>query len=263
MHLNENTKERKMGFIFMIIWFAVLLFYMTWDGWVYEWHKCGYAGPNQHFDFDFGDMVYTVVGNTILYASTNNLHNIIFLCYTTFLFGWIGLLTGSEIFKQGTMATLAFPVIAAMSTLNPIGDHVYIVQIVYDIVHLSGIIIGVYFMYHNDINTKKMIPIIMLTWVIYIVSRILTTPWPYWENDGLAYFSINQANDMPFYFYGLEYGIVVVIFLTVNFMFEKIGTKISNKHVKALFPLVIFFILCVVFLATGLIQITEIDLGTC
>ena len=42
MKLNENKKERLIGIIFMMIWFAVMMIYLFWDGWV--WMYFGYEG---------------------------------------------------------------------------------------------------------------------------------------------------------------------------------------------------------------------------
>ncbi len=55
------------------------------------------------------------------------------------------------------MACFAFPVIAAMSNLTSPGQE-YIVMIVYDIVHGSGIICCIYLFYKEDINLKQMMP---------------------------------------------------------------------------------------------------------
>ena len=261
--LNEDLKERKMGWIFLAMWLAVLIIYLTWDGWVYEWRMCGYNGLNQHFDLDIFDMEYTFVDGAVVYQSTNNLHNIVYLCFFTFFMGWTGLLFDWEWARQGAMATLAFPVVAAMSTLDPITDHLYFLQIVYNFVHISGIIMGVYFFWKEDMEWKKTLPGIFIGWVIYIFSRILLTPWPYWKNDGLAYFGANQMNDMPLYFYGFEYGLVVLIFLSVNLLLIQINSKIPERKYKALFPFLIFFILCVVFIATGLITLQIVEMTSC
>ncbi len=263
LKLNENRKERTIGLVFMAIWFAVLIFYLLWDGWVWEWRECGYGGPNQHFDFDFTDMKYEIVNNEVVYYSTNNLFNIIYLCYFTFFMGWTGLVFDNKYLKQGCIATLAFPVIAAMSTLQPLLHHQYVVQIVYNVVHLSGIILGLFLFYHQNVELKKAMPAIMFTWVIYLVSRIIATPWPYWEYRGLAFYSVNQVNDMPFYFYGLEYGAVVLIFVVVNGLFQKLNEKVNKKWFRAVFPFVVFVVLCIVFLAIGFIQIPDITTDTC
>jgi hypothetical protein len=160
------------------------------------------------------------------------------------------------------MALTAFPVIAALFTLNP-PDHLYILQIVYDIVHISGIAACTYLFYKNDLDLKLATPGILGTWGIYLISRILIQPWPYWENNNLGYFSVNQINNMPFYFYGLEYGIVVIIIFVANFLIIKIQHKIPNQIVKAFFPFVVFAILFVTFMLLGVVQLQVIDLGTC
>ena len=261
--LNENIFERRLGIFFTMLWCAITLFYLLWDGWVYEWAECGYDGPNQHFDFDLLDMKWEVVDGTVVYYATNNLHSIIYLCFFTLLIGSLGLLTGSQYFKQGAMVLLAFPVIAGMSTIMPLGNHEYIVQIIYDIVHISGITIGIYLMYNNEIDLKKASPVLWSTWPIYILSRILVQPSPYWENNTTGYFSVNQVNNMPFYLYGVEYVIVIFIFYAVYTLFSVINRKIENRKVKAIYPFAIFAILCITFILTGLITLQEIDMGTC
>jgi hypothetical protein len=263
MKLNEDKSQRTMGWIFMIIWISVAVFYMLWDGWVYEWRDCVYTGLNQHFDFNLNDMQYSIVDGEVVYESTSNLHNIIYLCFINLLIGWIGLLFDSEWAKQGSMATLAFPVIALLSTLNPITDHLYPLQIVYNFVHISGITIGVYLYYKQDMDLKKTMPMMLFTWIIYVLTRIIMTPWPYWENDGLAFFGANQINDMPLYFYGLEYIIVILIFLVVNFSIIKVNEKIPNRKGKALLPFIFFVTICILFLVTGLITLQDINMGSC
>jgi hypothetical protein len=260
--LNEDLKERKIGFLFMAIWLAVLIFYLTWDGWIAEWRICGYAGPNQHFDLDFFDMRYEVVGDHLVYYSTNNLHNIIYLCYYTFALAWIGMVTGNEFFRQGAMALMAFPVIATISTLNP-HDHLYIVQIVYDIVHGSATAACVYLFYKHDLSLKKASPGIWGTWIVYILSRILVQPWPFWEHNTLGYFGVNQINTMPVYFYGFEYLIVIAIAYVANIVILAVQSKLSSRLMKALFPFFMFLTLFIIFQLMGLIVLENLDLGTC
>ncbi len=263
MKLNENLKERKMGYIFGGIWIAVTLFYATWDGWIYEWKQCGYNGPNQHFDLNLFDMVWEMQNGQVIYYSTNNLHNIIYLCFFTFLIGVIALITGNEKLRHSTMALLAFPIMAAFATLNP-PDHLYIVQIVYDLVHFCGAFIGVYFYYTTDLDIKKAKEGILFTWVIFFVSRLLVQKWPYWApGNEIGYFSVNQINNMPFYAYGFEYGVVVIILFVVNFGMAKIIEKIPDRKWKALFPFAFYCIVLIIFMAAGLIVIQDIDLGTC
>jgi energy-coupling factor transporter transmembrane protein EcfT len=68
---------------------------------------------------------------------------------------------------------------------------------------------------------------------------------------------------MPFYAYGFEYGIVIGILLIVNFIFLKVNTKIPNRKIKAIFPFLVFLILCVIFIVGGLITLQNFDPGTC
>lgn len=263
LKLNEDLKERKMGYIFGAIWLAILIFYMTWDGWLYEWLECGYDGPNMHFDLDMFDMQWEIVNGEIVYYSTNNLHNIIYLCYVTFAFGVLALLTGNERLKHSAMALLPFPVMATMATLNPY-DRLFVLQNVYDLVHLSGIIIGIYLFYKMDIDVKKAAPAIFFTWIIFFLSRILMQKWPYWaEGHEIGYFSVNQINDMPFYAYGFEYVIVVVLLFVINFVVAKILEKISGRIWKAVFPVALYSIVLLILNLSGLITLQNISLGTC
>ena len=260
--LNDDLAERRVGWIFMIIWFAVLIFYLTWDGWIAEWRICGYNGPNQHFDLNFFDMRYSVVDGKIIYESTNNLHNIIYLCYYTFFFAWLGLLTGNRFCKQGATALTAFPVVATLFTLNP-ADHVYIVQIVYDIVHGSSTAACIYLFYKNDLKIKEASPVIWGTWGIYLLSRVLIQPWPFWENNTLGYFGVNQINTMPFYFYGMEFLLVIGIAYLANVVIFTVNSRLKRKILKAFFPFVMYAGLFITFQLLGLVTLEVLDLGTC
>ena len=76
MALKNRSSEKKVGVVFLLMWIAIAVFYLTWDGWLYEWQSCGYLGTNQHFDLDFFDLnIQRNSDGTMLYLSTNNLHN--------------------------------------------------------------------------------------------------------------------------------------------------------------------------------------------
>ncbi|MHA1744780.1 MAG: hypothetical protein ACTSWW_02205 [Promethearchaeota archaeon] len=153
----------------------IFVFYLFWDGWLYEWVEFGYAGANQHFDWNiFGDMQWEIISDERIYYSTNNLHNLVYICY------WIGvnsafaLILDNAFLRQGAMATLAFPVISLFSTINPLVAkdiftldifhyHSYNLQLMYDINHLAGAIMGVYIFYiaakrDEEIDFKKITP---------------------------------------------------------------------------------------------------------
>ena len=171
MQLNSDIKERKIGFFFMIIWFAVAVFYLTWNGWIGEYLQCGYNGFNQFFGFQ--PMNAYIQNGVVHYHSTNNWWNLLYICYYVLALAWIGLVTGNKYFKQSAMACFAFPVIAAMSNLTSPGQE-YIVMIVYDIVHGSGIICCIYLFYKEDINLKQMMPgIFRLLGTVFIGSNNL------------------------------------------------------------------------------------------
>ncbi|MHA1719837.1 MAG: hypothetical protein ACTSWX_14190 [Promethearchaeota archaeon] len=285
--LNENLKERKFGFFFLSIYFVIFLVYLFWDGWHYEWIHYGYAGANQHFDLKvFGDMQWALIngGTERVYYSTSNLHNLVYICYYTGLGSTFALITGNEWLKKGSIATLAFPVISYFSTINPFVAneiftwdifryHLYFLQIFYDINHICGMIMGVYIIYSTAkkrekiVDYKKMTPIIMFTWFLYYLAKIFLQKWPFWApGHELGYISTNQINNMPFYFYGLEYIIVVVLLYFINFLLD-----ISNKQflksekleksypkIIAIVPFIIFAVLTLIFVATGLIVLQVI-----
>ena len=179
--LNPNHKQRKIGFFFLAIYLSLILFYLFFDGWHFEWLEYGYDGANQHFDTNiFSDMDWELVNGEPVYYSTNNLHNLIYMCLWTGILSAFALVTGNKWLRQGAVGTMAFPVMSAFSTLNPFiaSDiftfeifryHFYILQFVYDINHLSGIILGVYNFHllikdKEEINFKKITPVIMFTW---------------------------------------------------------------------------------------------------
>lgn len=263
MRLNENLFERRLGLFFMVLWFVVMFFYITWDGWLYEWRDCGYDGPNQHFDLDMSDMDYEYTADGVkIYHSTNNLHNLIYLCYFVFFFGWLGLLFDIEWAKQWTMATTGISVVAALSTLR-LSDHVYILQIVYDAVHLSGIVMGCYLFWKYDLKIRRAVHAVLFTWAVYLSSHLIFTPWPYWENQGKAYFSINQINDLPFFIFGLEYLLVVALLLGIDVAASFINSRLDNRFLKMAVPLGLYLSLCIILIALGLIIVPEIHINTC
>lgn len=85
---SRRTFEKKLGLFFMILWILVSVFYMTWDGWLFEWRECGYSGPNQQFNLRISDMNYVRnPDGSITYRNTNNLHNLLYICHLVFLMG--------------------------------------------------------------------------------------------------------------------------------------------------------------------------------
>ena len=69
--LNPNLKERRMGFFFMFVFFLISIFYLFYDGWIYEWVEYGYTGANQHWDLIvFGDMKYEIMENMYIHPRT-------------------------------------------------------------------------------------------------------------------------------------------------------------------------------------------------
>ena len=94
-----------MGFICLGIYVMIFIIYLFWDGWAHEWYFYGYDGASQHFDINiFSDMVWSLnsKGERVI-ESTNNLHNLVYICYYTGLASVIGLITGNEWFKKGSI----------------------------------------------------------------------------------------------------------------------------------------------------------------
>ena len=280
--LNENLKERRLGYFFMVIYIGILLVYLFFDGWLYEWLELGYDGASQHWDFNiFGDMQWEIAGSGDnehpIYLSTNNLHNLVYSCYWTATISYLSLITGNEWLRQGAIATMAYPVMSLLSTINPVEAsniftvdifhyHTYIIQIMYDLTHVCGTIMAVYIFYTackkgEEIDIKKITPTLMFTWALFILTRLTLQKWPYWAaGNEIGLISTNQINNMPFYLYGLEYGLVVVILYILN-----LGTKYTVKHIKnpkvqTLVPFAFFAILTIVMVMIGFIELQEIPI---
>lgn len=274
--LNPNRKQRKIGFFFLTIYLSIIIFYLFFDGWHFEWLAYGYDGANQHFDLNiFSDMDWELVNGVPVYNSTNNLHNLIYMCLWTGILSAFALVTGNKWLRQGAVGTMAFPVISTFSTINPFiaSDiltfdifryHFYILQIVYDINHLSGIILGVYNFHllikdKEEINFKKITPIIMFTWLLFILSRFLLQKWPFWDPaNRIGMISTNQINNMPFFLYGFEYIIVVALLYFINVVVKFSIPKIQNHKMKLIFPFLVFAGFTIIFVMIGLIVLQEI-----
>ncbi|MHA1474804.1 MAG: hypothetical protein ACTSRX_03470 [Promethearchaeota archaeon] len=289
MKLNKNLKERKLGYICLSIYFVIFLVYLFFDGWSFEWLHYGYDGANQHFDLDiFSDMIWSLnsEGERVI-TSTNNLHNLVYICYYTGLASVIGLITGNEWFKKGSIATLAFPVISFFSSINPFVAtdiftwdifryHFYFLQIFYDLNHICGMIMGVTILYNTAkkgekvVDFKKMAPIIMFTWLLYYLAKFFLQKNPFSAlGSELGVISTNQINNMPFYFYGLEYIIVVVLLYFISFLLNAADkwlkksdfperVKISYAKLITFVPFIIFVVLTIIFIAAGLIVLQVI-----
>jgi hypothetical protein len=270
--LNENLKERRLGYFFMVIFLGIMAVYLFYDGWLYEWVEYGYDGVSQHWDFNiFGDMVWNIgLDGHQEYTSTNNLHNVVYICYWTATIAYLALITGNDWLRQGAIATMAFPVISGFSTINPMvaADvftleifhyHTFIIQIMYDLTHVCGAIMAVYIFYSackrgEEINFKKQTPTIMFTWVLYLLARIFLQKSPYWaeEHRLLGMISTNQVNTMPFYLYGFEFIIVVVLLYLINIGTKAVVKKIKNPKIQTLVPFAFFISLTIILIATGL-----------
>lgn len=159
------------------------------------------------------------------------------------------------------MGTVGISFIATLSTLNP-SDHLYILQINYDIVHVSGIILGLFLFSQHRPSLKKMTPGISLTFVFYILSRIIYEPWPYWEESANAYYSVNQINDVPFYFYGFEYSVVIALLYVINITILLINMRIKNKKIWVFTPMIIYTIACILLFSLNLVHPPVVDLTT-
>jgi hypothetical protein len=259
--VGKRKAERRVGIVFLLISIAIACFYLTWDGWLYEWQSCRYEGTNQHFDLEFSDLqIERNDDGSVLYHSTNNLHNLIYICYIVIVLGSIGLITGNQWFKQGAIAIYPISVVSVISTLLPLSNHLNIIQIAYDLVHLFSIILGLYCLYHEGIVFKKTLFGIFISWGCYLLARVLLEPWPYWLTDKNAYFSLNQINDMPFYFYGLEYLVVVFILIIINYIFSLVQHKKPQLFWKMLFPLLCSLVVGFSLLGSGMIKLQQLDM---
>jgi hypothetical protein len=107
-----------------------------------------------------------------------------------------------------------------------------------------------------------MTPGILLTYVFYIISRIIYEPWPYWKESANAYYSVNQINDVPFYFYGFEYSIVIALLLGINIAIILINKRLRDKKSWVFTPMIIYTIACIIILFLNLTQPPTVDLTT-
>lgn len=263
-----------MGYFFMFIFFLIAIFYLFFDGWLYEWVEYGYNGANQHWDLKiFGDIQYTIVDGVYEYTATHNLMHFIYLCFWTAMLNYMYLITGNQWLRQGSIATMAFPVMSFFSTINPLvaNDiftldvflfHSYYLQIAFDVNHIAGAIMGFYIFYTAmkekdfEMNFKMMTPFIVGTWVFYLVTRALMIP----AGMDIGYYDTNQINNQPFYLpFGLEYLLVVVSLLyAINFGIKHLVRRIPNPKAKAVVPYVIFAVLTITFVLLKLITLQNI-----
>ncbi|MHA1674201.1 MAG: hypothetical protein ACTSYI_11315 [Promethearchaeota archaeon] len=280
--LNPNLKERRMGYFFLGVFFLISLFYLFYDGWLYEWVEFGYEGINQHWDLKvFGDLDYEIINGEYIYHSTHNLQHFFYLCYYSAAFCYFYLITGSEWLRQGAIATMAFPVMTFFSTINPIyvkeifspdafRFHSYYLQFVFDLNHIGGMIMGFYIFYTSvrdkfKMDFKKMTPFIMFTWLIYMITKVVMTEWPFWAGDSGwgptgagAYYDTNQINMFPVHFYGLEFLIVVGLLYFINVGVKFSSAKIKDPKWQAIVPYAFFSGLTIIMVLIGAIQLQNI-----
>ncbi|MBN1500124.1 MAG: hypothetical protein JW982_08215 [Spirochaetes bacterium] len=277
--MNPDLKERYSGFFFMSIYVVIFFIYIFFDGWLYEWIIYGYKGANQHWDLNIlGDMIWSIKDGHPVYQSTNNLHNLVYICYWTGAISYSALITDNKWLRQGAIATVGFPIMSFFSTINPVvaSDifttdifhyHSYLLQVVYDINHLCGITMGLYLFYSaarnkEEINMKLITPAIFFTWILFFATRILLQKWPFWaagHEKGLI--STNQINDMPFVFYGFEYGIIVIPLLyAINVTIKKFTGYIKDPVKKTAAVFIFFSVLTMIFVLLGFIKLQVIPI---
>jgi hypothetical protein len=121
---------------------------------------------------------------------------------------------------------------------------------------------AIYIFSKEKFSFKKGLPFIFLTWFFYLISRIVLEPWPYWKGNKDAYYSLNQVNDMPFYFYGLEYSIVIAVMVGLNLLIYLLLSKVKNRFLKVFIPFAVFIITYLIINSLGLIKIPQVDLRT-
>ncbi len=86
--------------------------------------------------------------------------------------GEIVLLFDLDWARQETMATAGISFGATFAPLYH-SDHLYILVVVYNVVHFSGVFMGLCFFMKNKFIVIRGLPAILATWGLYIVSRIL------------------------------------------------------------------------------------------
>ncbi len=259
----SDPLARRVGLAGLGIYVAIATFYLSWDGWLYEWRECGFAGPNQHFDLDLLDMRWDLADGTVVYHSLSNLHNLLYLCDIQLLLGALGLLLGVRSFRQGSIALLPLTVSSLASTVIPLHDHAYPLQWAYDLVHVSGIAVGAFLLAREDPDVRAGGPWIWASWGIFLASKVLCCKWPFWEHP-LAFFSLNQINHMPFSFFGLEYLLVVGLLYGVAWS-TAVLLKGRPWHpvARAGLPVGLFLAICFAVTLAGFVQLQDIHTGTC
>ena len=260
----------------MFLYFGIFIFYLFFDGWLYEWVTFGYEGKSQHFDLHlFSDMIWYLKNGRPVFLSTNNQHNLVYICYWTGTISYLSLIFDNPWLRQGAIATMAFPVVSLLSTINPLVAsniftmqvfhyHSYILQLVYDLIHISGTILGVYIYkieldHGNNIKLKYMTPTILFSWLLFFLSRVFLQKWPFFDpGNRQGMISTNQINNMPFFLYGFEYCIVVFILYGVNTGLRMFNNRCENRSLKLVLPFLVFAGLTVIMVLTGLIVLQEI-----
>ncbi len=124
------------------------------------------------------------------------------------------------------------------------------------------------------VDFKKMAPMIMFTWFLYYLAKIFLQKWPLWApENALGVINTNQINNMPFYFYELEYNIVVVLLYFINFLLNAADKwlkksdfpeKVHISYTKLIIfvPFIIFVVLTIIFIAVGPIVLQVFPPGT-
>jgi hypothetical protein len=262
LRLNPDPLARRVGFAGLVAWLAIATFYVTWDGWLYEWRDCGFAGPNQHFDLDLLDMRWDLAGGAVVFRSLSNLHNLLYLCDVQLLLGALGLLLGVRSLRQGSLALLPLTVSAVASTIVPLGDHLYPLQWAYDLVHLSGMSLGAFLLARDAPDMRAGGPWIWASWGVYLASKVACCKWPFWEHP-LAFFSLNQINHMPFSFFGLEYLLVVGLLYAIGWLTAVALRHLAHPLARAILPVGLVLAVCTALTLAGLVRLQDIHTGTC
>jgi hypothetical protein len=68
---------------------------------------------------------------------------------------------------------------------------------------------------------------------------------------------------MPFYFFGLEYGVFVLILLGVNLWIHFMIRRSNNKAWRVIAPVIAYSSLAIMVLALNLTQPPDMSMGTC
>jgi F0F1-type ATP synthase assembly protein I len=104
------------------------------------------------------------------------------------------------------------------------------------------------------ISVKMISPFILGTWVVYLISKAVMIP----AGSDWAYYDINQINHQPFYLFGLEFIVAVGLLYGMNLGVKFLIRKLPNTKTKTMIPFVIFAVMSLVLVLSGLVTLQNI-----